>query len=210
MDWEGFLLPNTWLSSFCLAAFLFLFFLQVICSQLSSSRSLVWCADGEASSSQSVPWCAALISPLSQTLTPFAFFCLTTFLFFPLPTFIFFYLKKKIPILLHLPWLSSTSQWLPVFECLPRAGHQWGWRTHVFAAAAWAQNPHFRWRSCCLLATVCVFMSYHLDRSPVRAEVEWEKDLEVVSSSSVVEGLCPQGWVRYTALQHHNLYFPGI
>lgn len=132
-------------------------------------------------------------------------------LIFSPPNFYFFYLKKKkIPILLHLPWLSSTSQWLPVFECLPRAGHQWGWRTHVFAAAAWAQNPHFRWRSCCLLATVCVFMSYHLDRSPVRAEVEREKDLEVVSSSSVVEGLCPQGWVRYTALQHHNLYFPGI
>lgn len=93
MDWEGFLLPNMWLSSFCLAAFLFLFFLQVICSQLSSSRSLVWCADGEASSSQPVAWCAALISPLSQTLTPFAFFCLTTI--FPPPNFLFLLKKKK-------------------------------------------------------------------------------------------------------------------
>lgn len=184
--------------SLCLADFLSLF-LPVICSKLSSSRSLVLCADGGTSSSQPASSYASLISPLSQTLLPFSFFALHGPSHLP-PLTLFYcsFLSFGILffcVLLHLPWLFPPPQWLHVFVIVCQVlGHLVKLASVCFCSCCVNPEGTF-WVQKLLFACHSICMSYYLvHRPPAGAKGEWERDFEVVSSLSIVEGLCPQ-WV---------------
>lgn len=173
----------------CLAELFFLFLL-VICSQLSSSRSLVLCADGGTSSSQPVSSYASLISPLSQTLLPFSFFALRRpphLLPSPFSIVLLSFLGLFFPCFVVPPLAVPYSPAAPcVCDCLPSAGHPLGLANMCFCSCCVNPEGTF-WVQKLLFACHSVCMSYHLERRPpTRAEGEWERDFEAVSSLSIV------------------------
>lgn len=176
-------------SSLCILQNWFCFsFPLVICSQLSSSRSLALCAYGGTPSSQPVCSYASLTSPLSQTLLLFPFFALQ----WPshLPPVALLHCSLLFwgffpPILFHLPWLFPTPPHPFVIVCQVQ-DIQWGWPTCVFAAALWVQKGHSGYRSCRLLVTLYAWVMTLSNRSALRTKGKWERDFEGAGSLSTV------------------------
>lgn len=131
--------------------------LLVICSQLPSSRSLVFCADSGHLPHSPVPHTLHLSCCFPRLSCPFLSLPCNDLLVFPLSPFFycfFIIFLHFFPVLLHLPWLFPAPPQLHVFVIVCQEQDiQWGWPAHGFAAAVCIQKEHFEHRSCSLLAT---------------------------------------------------------